>query len=144
MLLDFKVMTEEHENIILNKELSSNFKCYNINHEEDEIETLFDKEEYDFFVSFYDEEIVGFLEIFFEKDIMEVGFAVLKDKLDEGFGTDFVSQAVEFLVDHYIYDGEVIRTIISADDQKELEILERVGFVECDISKEWIELEIGL
>ena len=113
-----------------------------INHEPEDIDDLLDKEGYEFFVSLINQEISGYIECYFEDEILEVGLALLPGYVNEGLGTDFVSQAIEYLIDYYDYVGEVIRSYINVDDIRAIDVLERVGFNKVDTTKKWVELEI--
>ncbi len=144
MLIDFKKMNEKYANIIVSKDAIGNFECYNINHEVEDIDDLIDKEGYEFFVSFIDDEIVGYIECFFEEEVLEVGMALLPEYIGIGIGTDFVFQAVEYLVDYYDYSGEVIRSYINGEDDRTISVLERVGFKKVDTTKKWVELELSI
>ncbi len=145
MIISFKEMNEEYANIIVSKDSIGNNKCYNINHEPEDIDDLLeDSDGYEFFVSFIDEEIIGYIECYFEDEVLEVGMALLPEYISEGLGTDFVSQAVEYLVDYYEYAGEVIRSFVSVDDSRTIEVMERVGFNKIDTTKKWVEMELGV
>jgi|LGOV01.1.fsa_nt_gb RimJ/RimL family protein N-acetyltransferase len=142
MLFNFERMNEKYANIIVSKDTNGNYDCYNINHEPEDIDDLLDKEGYEFFVSLINQEISGYIECYFEDEILEVGLALLPGYVNEGLGTDFVSQAIEYLIDYYDYVGEVIRSYINVDDIRAIDVLERVGFNKVDTTKKWVELEI--
>lgn len=142
MLIEFKEMTEKFANIIISKEFSGNFECYNLEHEPEEIDDLIDKEGYDFFASFIEDELIGFVECYFEDNILEIGLGLLPEYINQGLGTDFVSQTVEFLVEYYDYEEDVIRSYISPEDKKTIDVMKRVGFNVVDTTDKWSELEI--
>lgn len=144
MFFEFKEMNEHYANIIVQKGLDAKAECYNVDHEPEDIDDLLDKEDYDFFVAEYEEEVIGFLEVYFEENIMEVGVALLPEYKGQGFGTDFVAQGIEYLIDYYAYSEDVIRSFISVYDKRALKVLKRVGFVVVDQNREWYELEIIL
>lgn len=143
-MLNFKSMTDEYANLIMSKNLSGNFECFNIEHEPEDIDDLLDKEGYDFFVAVYDGELIGFIECYFEDKILEVGLAIFPDFIKEGFGTEFVSQAIEFLITEYDYTEDVIRSYVNIKDKKGQEIMKRVGFYVIDTARDWKELEITI
>ncbi|MGM0379132.1 MAG: GNAT family N-acetyltransferase [Bacillota bacterium] len=144
MFLDFRPVNEQDANLILSKGLDNTFDCYNIQHQAEDIDEMLDEEEYDFFVAYYDESLVGFIECYFENDILEIGLALVPEFVDQGFGTDFVSQGIEYLVEYYDYVESVIRSFISVEDKKAIEAMKRIGFIEIDSTKDWIELEISV
>jgi len=145
MIIDFKEMNEEYANIIVSKDSIGNYDCYNINHEPEDIDDLLDDSDgYEFFVSFINEEIIGYIECYFENEVLEVGMALLPEHISKGVGTDFVSQAIEYLINHYEYAGEVIRSFISINDSRAIEVMERVGFNKIDTTKKWVEMELSI
>lgn len=144
MFLDFRPVNEKDANLILSKGLDNTFDYYNIQHQAEDIDEMLDEEEYDFFAAYYDESLVGFIECYFENEILEIGLALVPEFLEEGFGTDFVSQGIEYLVEYYAYVESVIRSFISIEDKKAIEAMKRIGFIEIDSTKDWIELEISV
>lgn len=142
MIVNFEKMTEEYANLIVSKDFSGNTECFNLEHEPEDIDDLLDRDGYEFIASFIDDEIIGFIECYFEDDILEISLALLPEYMTQGIGTDFVSQGVEFLIEYYGYSEDVIRSFINKHDKKTIEIMERVGFKVVDVAEEWAELEI--
>lgn len=142
MLIDFKKMTEEYANLIVSKDFTGRSGCFNLEHEPEDIDDLLDKEGYEFIASFFDDEIIGYLECYFEDEVLEVTLALLPEYIDAGIGNDFVAQSVEYLIEYFDYAGEIIRSFIDKDDDKTIAVMERVGFKVIDVSDKWAELEI--
>ena len=144
MVFDLQPIKDKYMDEILSWKSQSEYSCYDTEKNETTLEGLISEEGTDFFVALIDEvELAGFIECTFDdEDILEIGCALMPEFLGKGFGFDFVSNCVEYLIEHYDYSQDRIITVLKTKDLHARKVFERVGFSVTDESEEWIELSV--
>lgn len=144
MVFDLQPIKDKYMDEILSWKSQSDYSCYDTDKNETNLESLITEEGTDFFVALIDEvELAGFIECTFDDDdILEVGCALMPEFLGKGLGFDFVSNCIEYLMEHYDYNQDRIITILKTKDVHARKVFERVGFLVTDESEEWIELSV--
>lgn len=144
MVFDLQPIKDKYMDEILSWKSQSDYSCYDTEKNETNLESLIAEEGTDFFVALIDEvELAGFIECTFDdEDILEVGCALMPEFLGKGLGFDFVSNCIEYLMEHYDYNQDRIITILKTEDTHARKVFERVGFLVTDESEEWIELSV--
>jgi ribosomal-protein-alanine N-acetyltransferase len=61
-----------------------------------------------------------------------------------GLGCDFITECINYLVEHYDYSGGTIRTLVLPGDRHSVKVLERIGFQMIESTEEWIEMQIEI
>lgn len=142
----FRPINEEDANTIISYKHGNDYVCFDKEKRSSDIDSLLESDSVDFFVAVNDEEeIVGFAEVTFDdEEIMEMSGALLPDFVGEGIGYDFLTQCIEFVIDHYDYGQSTIKTLIKPDAKRAIKVLKRVGFQVVEEDDEWIELAIEI
>jgi RimJ/RimL family protein N-acetyltransferase len=145
-MFNFIPINEKYANKLLKIKEDDGYAVYDMDHHLTDIDNLLNNEEFDFFVGIDDDdEMVGFVECAFDDEgLLEVGCGLLRELMGHGFGFDFVSECIDYLVEHYDYGEPTIITYLKPNDLKTIKVFERVGFKITDESEEWIQLSIDV
>lgn len=104
------------------------YAFYNMDQDEDDMAEFLDPEarEGKVFVVTQMEEVIGFCSIESENDEAEIGVGMRPDLTGKGFGQDFMS----FLLDYIIkaYRPEKISLAVAAFNKRAITLYERIGF----------------
>lgn len=146
MFIEFRPMKEIGTDLVASTVKEMQYSFYDEGKLPADLEDLMQSGNFDFFVAVSDtDDILGFIECMFDDDdILEMGCALLPEYAGKGDGFGFVSGCVEFLLEHYDYAGDIIKTILKHEDEHSIRVYERVGFAISDETENWIELEIAV
>lgn len=145
-MFEFLPMDEKFANELLKIKEDDGYAVYDLDHHLIDLDNLLNNSKYEFFVAVDgDGQMIGFVECTFDDEkLMEVGCGLLKPYMGHGFGFDFVSECMDYLVDYYNYDQPSILTYLKPRDQKTVKVFERVGFRVTDEATEWVELSLDI
>ncbi len=146
MHFEFRKISEEHVNIVLSWKREEEFACYDVDGTRMEIENLMNSVGFDCFIAFdEDDEPAGFLECTFDdQGIMDIVNFINPEKKGMGLGTDFVSECIDFALQHYDYEEMHIKLMVETLNRGAIKVYERVGFQKVDECDEWIEMHLEL
>lgn len=142
----FDPISEEYADAIVSWKESDGYACYDAEGNETELDDMLLSGEFDFFIVKTDSgELLGFIECTFDEEgVMEIGCALVPEFMGQGLGCEFISACMEFVLEHYDYGKETIKTLLKPGDIHAIKVYERVGFSVVDESEEWVELDIEL
>jgi len=146
MEITFRPMRERDAEVIISYKHGNDYACFDSEKNQTDIDSLLSDPNVDIFVAISEEdEILGFAEVAFDEDgILEMSGALLPEFTGMGLGCNFITECVNFLVEHYDYAGGAIRTLIQPGDRHAKKVLERVGFQLTETSEDWAEMQIEL
>jgi ribosomal-protein-alanine N-acetyltransferase len=146
MEITFRRIREVDAEVIISYKHGNDYACFDSENHQTDIDSLLSDPKVDIFVAVNDEDIIlGFAEVTFDEEgIMEMSGALLPEYTGVGLGCDFITECINYLTEHYDYDGGVIKTLALPDDRQAVKVLERVGFQVVKTSEDWIELQIEL
>lgn len=143
--LTFRPINHDDAREIINYRYDGDYSFYDMEKTATDLDTLLNSDDFDFFiVESSDEEMVGFIEVAFIDDIMEMGAALVPEFMGKGLGYDYISSCVDYLIEYYDYSERQISTLIKPFDTHAIKIYERVGFTKIDENDEYVELNIEI
>lgn len=145
-MFTFLPLDEDYGNELIRMKDEGNYSCFDLEHHMTDLDHLLNSDEFDFFVGLDDDQqMVGFIEcVFDENKILEVGCGILPDFMGQGYGFDFISECVEYLVKFYDYDQPYVLSYIRPSDTKTIKVMERIGFKITDEAEDWVELSLDI
>lgn len=145
-MFTFLPIDETHANNLLKIKDGDSYAVYDLEHRIIDLDNLMNNPDYDFFVTIDDDDdMIGFIECTFDDEgILTVGCGLLREFMGLGYGYDFVSECMDYLVEYYDYGEDHLMTFLRPSDAKSIKVFERVGFKITDESKEWVELSLDL
>ena len=142
-MFEFRTSTDEDMDKILNLKSKNDYSCYDLDKNNINLDRLLERTSCDFFSVLNNDEVIGFIESYFdEDDNLDMGCALLPEFLGKGLGFDFITECVEFIIDYFQFSGEEVYTILSKCDEHSIGMFEKVGFNLVDESEEWVKLSI--
>jgi len=119
MEITFRPMREQDAEVIISYKHGNDYACFDSEKNQTDIDSLLSDPNVDIFVAISEEdEILGFAEVAFdEDDILEMSGALLPEFTGMGLGCNFITECINFLVEHYDYAGGAIRTLIQPGDR---------------------------
>lgn len=145
MEFDFKPMNETYANEVVSWKYEGEYSVYDVEKHKADIDELINSDAYDCFVAVdeYDEPL-GFLECAFEDGLMAIANFLRPDLTGKGLGLDFVSACIDFLIEHYDYEGETIKLVVQNFNKRAIKVYERIGFVTAEEGDDWVEMVLEL
>ena len=141
----FDKINENYFDQLVQWKYDNEFSCYDIEDRFTNIDNLFDKDGYDFFIGLNDdEEIVGYMECFFKDGLLEVGHGLNPVFIGKGMSYDFISSSIQFAVEYYDYIGEIIRILIEPFNEIAIKVYSRIGFTIANKTNEYVMMELNM
>lgn len=146
MEIIFRGIRETEAEIIISYKHGNEYACFDSEKHQTDIDSLLTDSKVDVFIAINEEEVIlGFVEVTFDEEgIMEMSGALLPEFKGVGFGCDFITECIDFVIEHYDYNESSIKTLIPPIEKHAVHVLERVGFQTISVTDEWIELQIEL
>jgi [ribosomal protein S18]-alanine N-acetyltransferase len=145
-MFEFLPIDERYANRLLKIKEDEGYAVYDLDHHLTDLDNLLNNDEYKFFVATGDDgEMIGFVECTFDDDeILEVGCGLLREFMGHGYGFDFISECMDYLIEYFDYGKTHILTYLKPGDKKTIKIFERVGYRVTDEAEDWTELTLDL
>jgi RimJ/RimL family protein N-acetyltransferase len=146
MEITFRRIREADAEVIISYKHGNDYACFDSDKHQTDIDSILSDKKVDVFVAMSDEEdLMGFAEVTFDEDgILEMSGALLPEFTGVGLGCDFITECINYLVEHYDYSGGTIRTLVLPGDRHSVKVLERIGFQMIESTEEWIEMQIEI
>lgn len=146
MEISFRPIRETDAEVIISYKHGNDYACFDSEKHQTDIDTLLSDPDVDIFVAVGEEdELLGFTEVAFDEEgVLEMSGALLPEFTGIGLGCNFITECINFLVEHYDYGGRTIRTLVLPGDRHSVKVLERVGFQVTENNEDWIELQLEL
>jgi len=142
----FEPINEELADIVETWDFEGEYSCYDVNKNERSVENILNSDDFDtFLVKDEVEEPVGFLACTFDDNgIVEMENFLSPGMIGQGIGVDFISECIDFILDHYDYNQTILDLVVKASNEHSVKVYERAGFSVVDKCGEWIEMQIEL
>lgn len=86
----------------------------------------------DGFVALNEEEVVGLFEFTVNDRTMVIGLALEPSLVGKGLAADYVNQGIQFGINHYGSNIEVIKLEVEKTNKAAIRVYEKVGFKKVD------------
>lgn len=142
----FVKINENYFDELLQWKYQNEFSCYDMDGRLTTIDEVYDRDNYDLFLGFDEnEEVIGFLECFYDDEgILEIRNGLNPVFIGQGISCDFISSSVEFAIEEYEYDGDIVRIKVEPFNERAIRVYLRIGFVKIEENPDFVLMELIL
>ena len=146
MHFSFEPIDDDFADVVQTWNYEGDYYCYDTDKNRRSIDNILNTKDFDTFIVLDEiDEPVGFLACTFNDDgIVEMENFLSPDMLGKGLGVDFISECIDFVVDHYDYNQDVIDLVVESHNKRAIKVYERAGFTIVDECEDWVEMQIEL
>lgn len=146
MNFNFRPIDDEFAEIVQSWDYDNKYVCYDIEKNRVPIDRVLKSDDFQCIIALNDEdEPIGFLAVIFDDDgNMEMENFINPEYVGFGIGVDFISESVDYVVEHFDYDGPSISLIVEPHNKRAIKVYERAGFQIYDECEDWVEMQIDV
>lgn len=142
----FEPINDELANIVEKWDFEVEYSCFDVDKNRRTLDDVLNSDDFETFLVLNEiREPIGFLACTFDEDgIIEMENLLGPKMMGQGLGVDFVSECIDFILEHYDYNQSIIDLVVESTNLHAIHVYERAGFSIVDKTGEWIEMQISL
>lgn len=146
MHFTYEPINDDYANVVQTWNYEGDYLCYDLEKNHRSIDDILNSDDFDTFIVLDEiEEPVGFLACTIgDEGILEMENFLSPEMLGKGLGVDFVSESIDFVLEHYDYSETVIDLVVESHNKRAIKVYERAGFTIVDECEDWVEMQIEL